>query len=356
MGNFIIHPDNLDFSLPLELIAQEPLSDRSRANLMVLKKADQTLSHCFFSDLLQYLNSGDVLVINTARVRRAKFFGRKKTGGKVEAIFLEPLAQTGKGDGDHAATPLWKVLLRPQIKLGETIDIQFLGELTIAARLPDGEYVCGLKSDDAADKISSAGILPLPPYIKRSEKDPRHERDLSDYQTVYSSVDGAIAAPTAGLHFTNELLKKIEEKGVQIIPLVLHVGWGTFKPVSGRLADHKMLSEKYEFEPRHLAALYAARKEGKKIFAVGTTVTRVLESLPDEKPQAVLRGETNIFIQPGYKFRWINGLITNFHVPRSTPIALTAAFSGLQFLTQAYEEAIRSGYRFFSYGDAMLVF
>jgi len=405
---FHINSENLSFDLPQGLIAQGPLLLRSEAKLMVLDRGNESLVHKKFSDLPNFLKKGDVLVLNKTRVNPTKFFGRKKTGGRVEIIFVEE--NIGQGS--------WKALIRPEIQPGAVIGLSLGGEIEVLGRFSTGEYEIMARGMDVRKVSLERGLMPLPPYIRRSETDPRNTRDLEDYQTVFGEVPGSIAAPTAALHFTADLLKILENQGVEIISTILHIGWGTFKPVAGTIQTHQMLPEKFEIETDHLRRLYTAKGEGRRIVAVGTTVTRVLESLPSNcvipadsvipeclnresmdrvtvpsnkvnnagtVPKAFdgtersrrlfelskrdscfrrndgvrgndgLKGETNLFIKPGYKFHWLGGLVTNFHVPKSTPIALTAAFSGLEFLTRAYAEAIAKEYRFFSYGDAMLI-
>jgi len=203
--------------------------------------------------------------------------------------------------------------------------------------------------------MKEKGALPLPPYIKRDEKDPRAKIDYEAYQTVYSEQEGSLAAPTAGLHFTTELLKRLKDKGVEIVKVVLHVGWGTFKPISKSIDTHTMLPETYSISKETVKILKKAKRENRHICAVGTTSTRVLESLPDDVPEQDTKGSTNLFIRPGHSFRWVSCLITNFHVPRSTPLSLAAAFLGWEKLEVAYGEALSHDYRFFSYGDAMLI-
>ena len=341
---FRIAADTLDFNLPDDLIAQDPLTQRDQARLLVLDRSRRELDHRSFADLTGYLRAGDLLVLNAARVNPAKLVGRKATGGRVEIILLAPL---GRG--------AWKALARPFLKDGA--EILFAGEAraTVAGRFSDGEYRLQFGGGDPGALMSAEGRLPLPPYIKRAADDPRHALDRELYQTVYAKTPGSVAAPTAGLHFTDALLAGLRAKGIEIATLVLHVGWGTFRPIAARVQDHRMLSERYEIRAESAAAIARARRDKRRIVAVGTTCTRVLESLPDDFSGEAASGETDLFIRPGFGFRWVGGLITNFHVPRSTPVALTAAFAGMERLESAYADAIHRRYRFFSYGDAMLI-
>ncbi len=343
MTDFSIHPATLDFNLPEELIAQEPLVKRDHAKLLVLDRASKKIQDKHFYDLRSFLKKGDVLVINTAQVDRAKLLGKKKTGGKVEVILIGP----EKGNR-------WRALVRPELKVGT----QFMlgeAEAELAGRTENGENIIAFLNSDPVLLRDSAGRLPLPPYIRREAEDSRHEQDARDYQTVYAKNPGSLAAPTAGLHFTDSLLSDLEKAGVEIVRVLLNVGWGTFKPISKSIDEHQMMAERYELTPASADTIYAARASGRRIVAVGTTATRVLESLPDDRSALALKGETSLFIRPGFSFRWVGALVTNLHVPRSTPVSLTSAFAGLEFLEKTYEHAIEEKYRFFSYGDAMFI-
>lgn len=350
---FRIDPDTLDFALPDELIAQEPTPERDQARLLVLRRSTGQIEHRRFADLGDYLRAGDVLVLNKAKVSKTKLTGKKNTGGKVEVIFLEKLSVPG------ATTEEWKALVRPPVKDGAEFEVggddDFSSPaaltLAVARREPAGEYVLTVKRGDVERAITQNGRLPLPPYIKRPAGDPRTASDERDYQTVYAKIEGSVAAPTAGLHFSERLLSDLKNKGVHVVEILLHVGWGTFKPIADKVATHQMLGEKYEVTPDAMETLNAAKREHRRIVAVGTTSTRTLESLDG----ATLTGETSLFIKPGFQFKWIDALITNLHVPRSTPVSLTATFSGLKNLEQAYAAAIDERYRFYSYGDAMLI-
>jgi len=339
-----IDPHTLEFVLPEELIAQEPLEKRDDARMAVIHRDTGKIEHRHFSDLAEYLHSGDLLVLNKARVSPARLFGKKSTGGKLEVLFLS--ASTTEGH--------WRALVRPPMKDGTafTLDGGFKGH--IAGRTPDGEHLvkCDFNPHDA---MKAAGRIPLPPYIKRGMSDLRAAHDAEYYQTVYASVPGSVAAPTAGLHFTLEQLGALQKKGVRVAEIVLHVGWGTFRPIGDDVESHRMLGERYEVSPEAMKAIREAKQEDRRIVAVGTTATRTLESLPDDLPEAGASGETSLFIRPGHFFKLVGALITNLHVPRSTPVSLTAAFAGLDNLERAYDEAVREKYRFYSFGDAMLV-
>lgn len=341
----MIQFDTLDFDLPSERIAQEPLKERDAARLMVFHRQTNQISHCLFKDIETFLEPTDDLVINKAKVNRAKFVGRKKTGGRVEVIVVSPTSDPS----------LWRALVRPLLPIGTAFTLGAGLNVVLVERTAIGENIIRCDGGDPAILMNSEGKIPLPPYIKRSAVDPRDVTDAEDYQTVYASEPGSLAAPTAGLHFTPALLDKIRQKGVRVHEILLHVGWGTFRPIAKRLDDHEMLPERYEVSRETYDALQAARRRHRRIISVGTTSTRVLESLSINESEVQLKGETNLFIKPGRSFQWLSGLVTNFHVPRSTPLALTAAFAGPDNLSRCYEEAIRSNYRFFSYGDAMLI-
>lgn len=335
-----INPADLSYDLPEHFIAQQPASKRDEARLMVVNRFDGRIDHRIFKDLPALLKAGDVLVLNEARVSRAKLVGRKETGGRVEAIYAGP--------GEAQSTSLF--LLRPAVRTGARILFSDRAAAVVLDRNDSGEYVLRWEGEAIASVLERDGRLPLPPYIKRSDGN-----ETVRYQTVYGQTEGSLAAPTAGLHFTPELLKRLEENGIQVEKILLHVGWGTFKPVQGSVESHRMLPERFEIPKEAWRRIVSAKAGGKRLVAVGTTVTRALESQPATAADADLSGQTDLFIKPGFTFRWLDGLLTNFHVPRSTPIALTAAFAGLEPLNRAYAVAIAEHYRFYSYGDAMLI-
>ncbi len=333
------------YNLPQELIAQVPLKQREKSKLMVLDKENGDIKHRHFENIIEYLNEGDCLVLNNTRVIPARIFGkRKNTGGVVEFLLLTRI------EGDK-----WETLVKPgkKAKVGDTI---VFGNGVLEAVVLDikdgGIRIIEFIYDGIFEEILDAlGEMPLPPYIKEKLED--KER----YQTVYSKKEGSAAAPTAGLHFTQELINEIKEKGINIAYVTLHVGLGTFRPVKvDDLSDHKMHNEYYEVDKKTADLINKTKAEGKKIIAVGTTSTRTLESIcNDEGLVEAKSGWTDIFIYPGYKFKVIDSLITNFHLPESTLIMLISAFSSRENVLNAYKVAVSEKYRFFSFGDAMLI-
>ncbi len=336
-----------DFHLPEELIAQSPLPHRSASRLMVLHRETGKLEHRSFSDLTEYLRPKDVLVINDTRVRPARLIGTKKaTGGRVEILLLKPL-------GDDR----WEVLAKPARRLKPGHAIRFgNGELQAVVEgesdVAGGRIVRLLyEAEDLEALLERLGEMPLPPYIRRRLGDPER------YQTVYARAVGSAAAPTAGLHFTPELLEALRARGVDIAAITLHVGLGTFRPVTAeRVEDHRMHAEYYEVGEEAAERIRAARSQGGRVVAVGTTSVRTLESVAGMHGEIVpSRGWTDIFIYPGYRFRAVDALITNCHLPRSTLLMLVSAFASRQQILDAYREAVNRRYRFFSFGDAMLI-
>jgi S-adenosylmethionine:tRNA ribosyltransferase-isomerase len=343
--------DDLDFDLPPELIAQSPAPDRAASRLLHYRRDDRSIAHRAFSDLPSLLRAGDLLVFNDARVIPARFTLHKATGGRVDGLFLAD-------DGGGA----WRVMLKNLGRVDPAAALSFADDpqlfVRVLEQLPGGEYCVRVESDEPALVIlSRLGRMPLPPYIRRDkEHDARDDADRERYQTVYARAAGSVAAPTAGLHFTEPLFAELDRRGIHRTFLTLHVGLGTFKPVTTeRLEDHDMHEEAYTIPPETAAALKAAKRDGRRIIAVGTTSARVLESQPPDEPFAPRTDRTRIFIYPPYAWRHVGALITNFHLPRSTLIALVAAFVGLDEQRRIYREAIEQRYRFFSYGDASLL-
>lgn len=333
------------FDLPQELIAQTPLERRDTSRLMVLDPATQRIEHRHFYDLIDYLNPGDCLVMNDSRVLPARLLGKRMpTGGAVEVLLL-----TDRGN------KTWECLVKPGRKLHEGAQISFGdGALTaeVTQVLESGNRLVQFHYDGIfLEILERLGKMPLPPYIKEELED--GER----YQTVYSRVSGSAAAPTAGLHFTKELLERIEHKGVHLAYITLHVGLGTFRPVKVEdVTAHHMHSEFCMISAETAALLNETRRAGKRIVCVGTTSCRTLESLADENGGFAERSAwTDIFIYPGYRFRAMDALVTNFHLPESTLIMLVSAFAGYDFTMRAYREAVQERYRFFSFGDAMFI-
>lgn len=333
-----------DFTLPQELIAQEPVFPRDACRLMVLRRGVETIEHRVFRDILDYLNPGDVLVFNDTKVIPARLFARKeRTGGKVEMLFLE------ERDG------LWKCLLsasrlRPSQVLVLEEDASFRFE--VLGKEEGFWFLRPLFPRERTEEVLFRfGHTPTPPYVKRRDV------PLEVYQTVYARVPGSVAAPTAGLHFTKELLAKLEAKGVKKVMLTLHVGPGTFRPVTvERVENHKMHGEWFAISPEAAETIRKAKDSGKKVVAVGTTVVRALETVALRFGSLrAFEGVTDLFIYPGFTFQVVDALITNFHLPRSTLFLLVCAFGGTAFVKRAYEEAIAQRYRFYSFGDAMLI-
>lgn len=336
---------DFDYELPEELIAQHPAAQRDHSRLLVMDKYTGAVEHRVFRDIVDYLHAGDVLVLNNTKVIPARIFGVKEGGtAKIEVLLL-------KRDDDLPNT--WEVLVHPgkRAKVGTVIDFgegRLKGE--VIANTSAGRKVTFHFDGIFEEILEELGTMPLPPYI--------HEQleDQNRYQTVYAKVDGSAAAPTAGLHFTTELLETLRQNGVEIEEVLLHVGLGTFKPVSEEdIEDHEMHSEYYEISQETADRINKAKAEGHRIISVGTTSTRALESAAKDGRLQAGSGWTNIFIYPGYKWQIIDGLITNFHLPKSTLMMLVSALSTREHILAAYKEAVAQRYRFFSFGDAMFI-
>ncbi|MBU0570887.1 MAG: tRNA preQ1(34) S-adenosylmethionine ribosyltransferase-isomerase QueA [Candidatus Omnitrophica bacterium] len=331
---------DFNYELPEGLIAQLPLSERDSARLMVIDRASGDIGERVFRDILEYLNTGDCLVINDTRVVPARLYGRRKTGGKVEIFLINT-------DQERPCA-----LINPsrRVNEGERIDLEGGARVTVLGRAKAGRFV---EFDAPLREVLGSGHMPLPPYISRDDT----FRDRSDYQTVYAARDGATAAPTAGLHFTRSLLEATMAKGVNVATVTLHTSYGSFAPVSvDAVEEHKMHSEYFEFTSEAASVINLTKKNGGKVVAVGTTSARVLETVAVDKGHVEARsGETDLFIYPGYELKIIDGIVTNFHLPKSTLLMLVAAFAGRDLTFKAYHRAIDLKYRFFSYGDAMLV-
>ena len=331
------------YDLPEELIAQTPATPRDSSRLLVYDRAADKTEHKIFRDIYDYLKSGDVLVINNTKVLPARMYAHTEHGGAVEILLLKRLEKDK-----------WEVLAKPGKKctVGKKLKISDELSLTVEGITDSGERIVEFSYDGVFEEIlDRVGSMPLPPYIKAKLE------DKNRYQTVYAKCDGSAAAPTAGLHFTPELLQKIKDKGVEIAEVLLHVGLGTFRPVKEEIiTDHKMHSEYFEVSTDAAEIINRAKREGRRVIAVGTTSVRTLESAADEngflKPCS---GNTQIFIYPPYKFKCVDALITNFHLPESTLIMLVAALTGREKILSLYETAVRERYRFFSFGDAMFI-
>lgn len=359
-----------DYELPAELIAQAPAEPRDGSRLLVLRRSDDSLEHDIFRGLPRYVRPGDVLVLNDSRVLPARLFARRiPQGGRVEVLLLhpwppppEPAARSGApqapgGDGVSGRAERWEVLVRPGRRAPVGQVLEFGGgrlEATVEARTAAGGRVLRFGSasgESVGELLHRFGTVPLPPYIHRPLADPER------YQTVYARHEGSAAAPTAGLHFTPRLLDQIRERGAQVATLTLHVGVGTFRPVREREVEaHRMHTEFYRLPPETARAVERARQQGGRVWAVGTTVVRALESAAQEGDGVRAgSGWTDLFIYPGYSFRMVDVLVTNFHLPRSTLLMLVCAFAGTRKVLEAYHEAVRQRYRFYSFGDAMLI-
>lgn len=343
--------DDLDFDLPPELIAQTPAPDRHASKLLHYRRSDRSVVHRTFSDLPGLLRPGDLLVFNDARVLPARFMLRKSTGGQVEGLFL-----------DELAAGCWRALLRNAGPRAEGTELRFVADPAVSVCIREkhdaGEFTVDVTPPrPAAEVLERVGRMPLPPYIRRGkDHDERDDLDRQRYQTVFARTPGAVAAPTAALHFSEPLLRQLDALGVRRAFVTLNVGLGTFKPVTAdRLEDHVMHVESYSIGPEAAEALNAAKANGRRVIAVGTTSARALESQPAGEPFSSKTGRTGIFITPGYVWKHVDALVTNFHLPRSTLIALVAALVGIEEQRRLYRMAVGERYRFFSYGDAMFV-
>jgi S-adenosylmethionine:tRNA ribosyltransferase-isomerase len=368
-----VNVSDFDFELPEELIAQHPPAERGGSRLIVFDRATKSCQHTTFEQLPAYLRRGDLLVVNDTRVFPARLLGnRVPSGGAVECLLIRRLgvgalgvgsSEGGAGRSEAAVgnAEEWEALMHPGKKLkpgaqvrferngaslvGEVLERHFYGRRSIRLTSPEGGSV--------SSAIERIGHVPLPPYIKRADDDADRER----YQTVYARESGSVAAPTAGLHFTSRVLDELESRGVERIKITLHVGYGTFKPVRVDIVDdHEVDPERYSVSAEAADALTRARRDGRRIIAVGTTTTRALESLRVE--EGIVRpggGETRLFIRPGHRFELVSGLVTNFHLPKSSLLILTAAFAGRDEILAVYRDAVHRRYRFYSYGDAMLI-
>ena len=336
---------DFDYDLPEELIAQTPIEKRDESKLMVLDRSNETIEHKKFKDIVEYLKPGDVLVRNNTKVIPARLYGKKVTGANVEFLLLNNI------EGD-----IWECIVRPGNKLHVGAKVIF-GDGLLRAEVLDtmegGTRKVKFSYEGIFNEIlDKIGLMPLPPYIHESLK------DNNRYQTVYAKYDGSAAAPTAGLHFTEELLQKIKNMGVEIANVTLHVGIGTFRPVKEEnVEEHKMHTEHFYIKKEDAEKINNAKKEGRRVIAIGTTSCRVLETIADENGFVKETEEdTGIFIYPGYKFKCLDGLITNFHLPQSTLLMLVSALAGKDYIMRAYKEAVKEKYRFFSFGDAMFIF
>ena len=338
--------EEFDFYLPEELIAQTPLLKRDTSKLLTINRKENTYEHKVFSDIIDYFNPGDTLVLNNTRVMPARLYGQKKdTGAAIEVLLLK--------NKEHN---MWECLVKPakRIKVGSIVSFgDGIMEAECVKVLDDGFRYFEFKYEGIfQERLDELGTMPLPPYIKE------RLTDKERYQTVYSKEVGSSAAPTAGLHFTNELLDKIKQKGVNIVYLTLHVGLGTFRPVSvENIEEHDMHSEYYTLDEETANVINETKKNGGRVFSVGTTSTRTLETIARDNDGEIVpaSGWTNIFIYPGFEFKCVDGLITNFHLPKSSLIMLVCAFYNREKVLELYKIAVENKYRFFSFGDAMII-
>jgi len=353
---------DFDYNLPPELIAQTPAKVRDQSQLLLLSKITGNIQHAKFNQIVDHLHQDDVLVLNDVRVIPARLYGHKKTGGKVEILLLRKIGANAR---------LWEALITDARKFKPKDKIYFKDEnleAEIKEKGTEGRVILSFNALDFQKILARIGKMPLPPYIKRMAE----ENDADRYQTVYAQKEGAVAAPTAGLHFTPALLETIKFKGVKIVPITLYVGMGTFMPVRAEdITQHKMETEFYEIPEDSARVINQAIKNKNKIVSVGTTTVRALESAAEERTNAVSGSQfavsgkrwyvkagcrgTDIFIYPGYEFKIVKKLITNFHLPKSTLLMLVSAFAGADTIKKAYQVAVEEQYRFFSYGDAMFI-
>jgi S-adenosylmethionine:tRNA ribosyltransferase-isomerase len=350
---FAMKTEDLNYDLPAELIAQTPAEQRKTSRLLVLDRKNNSLSDLVFTDLIRYLDPGDCLVLNNTKVIPARFYAQKPSGAQLEGLFL------------HEDSPgCWQVLLKNARKINSGNTLEILDRdfnpccRAIATKTGDkGQWQLTMQTSmDAFSMLEKIGYAPLPPYIKRSRRDVHNAEDLRRYQTVYAEQAGAVAAPTAGLHFDRPLLEAIEAKGVKAAYITLHVGIGTFRPIQTEtMEEHRMHAEHYEITRQAAETVTQAIRSGGRIIAVGTTSVRTLESVAENGLIRAEKGQTRLFIRPGYEFQIVNAIVTNFHLPKSSLLALVGAFAGMERILNAYRHAIGQKYRFYSYGDAMLI-
>lgn len=350
----MLNIEDYDYDLPEELIAQVPPERRDGSRLLVVERLKKAFSDQYFHDLPRLLKSGDLLVVNNTRVVPARLFGRKESGGRIEVLVLEH--QSPETPRTHTRWCLLKSSKRP--KIGSSLFFENGVSALVEQAGADGLTQISFQGSSSVDRlIEKKGATPVPPYIRRGVRDDRSKLDRERYQTIFARRKGAVAAPTAGLHFTGDLIDQMRNVGVGLVEVTLHVGYGTFKPVRSRdIREHKLGEEEYAIDRAAASAINEAKREGRRVIAVGTTVVRTLETAVgpegDVKPG---RGKTDLLITPGFRFRIIDGMITNFHLPRSSLLFLVSAFAGMELVKKAYRRAIAKAYRFYSYGDAMLI-
>lgn len=344
-----------DYELPGALIASRPAERRDASRLLILDRESGRIQHAAFPSIASVFSPGDAVVVNDSKVFPARLLGRKPTGARAEILLIRPVEGGDVGAFGAHAPRIWNAMVRPggKLKPGRTVEIGDGLDVEILDSCPDGTRTVRLiGEEDPWALIERFGHMPLPPYIER----PDDEADRQRYQTVYAGPVGSVAAPTAGLHFTSELLASLRERGVTIVEITLHVGFGTFRPVSvDRVEEHRVSPEAYRVEPAAAEKLNQTKREGGRIWAVGTTSCRVLETIAASGRYVAGAGWTDLFIHPPYRFAGVGGLVTNFHLPRSSLLMLVAAFAGRRPVLDTYRTAVEEGYRFFSYGDAMVI-
>lgn len=342
--------DEFDYHLPEELIAQQPCVDRDMSRMMVVDRESGTIENRFFFEIPEYLKKGDVLVVNNSKVIPARLIGKKETAGTLEILLLSRM------DGYTSTTQMWEVLMRPakKVRIGSRIFFDEGCEAEVIERVSDKKWIIMFEAKIGFDFfLERYGRAPLPPYIKRSREGEKSLYDIERYQTVYASIPGSVAAPTAGLHFSPRVLTTLKEKGIELVPVTLHVGYGTFRSINTeRIEDYIMEEESFEIDAK--AAEIINGKE--RTIAIGTTSARVLESVADGHGKVKgTSGRTGLFIYPGFHFKKVDLLLTNFHLPRSSLLLLVCAFAGKDLILRAYRKAVKERYRFYSYGDCMLI-
>ena len=340
---------NYYYELPSGLIAQNPASNRDDSRLMVLNSASATVEHRTFREIHRYLKFGDIVIFNNVKVVPARFFAKRVTGGTVEILILEGWSKNEL-----------KVLLKPARRIfeGEELILEDGHKILVKRRNDQSFQVVFQGKLDLIRYLERHGEMPTPPYIQRFTDDPRKEMDRERYQTIFAKIPGAVAAPTAGLHFTQDLMNTLKKNGVTVAWITLHVGWGTFKPIKVKqISEHKMDGESYSIPAETALCIKDAKKHNRRVIAIGTTTTRALESWANDYPnlEPVNEGKAELFIVPGYKFKIIQGIVTNFHLPESTLMMLVSAFAGRETILSAYRVAVEQHYRFYSYGDAMFI-
>lgn len=342
--------EDFDYPLPEECIAQHPCRKRDQARMMIVNRTTGDIVHDVFLNLPEYIQRGDALVVNDSKVIPARLLGKKETGGFIEILLLS------KKHEDTLHCPTWEVLLRPakRVRAGARIFFEGNCEAIVTARTSDKKWLITFSAQtDFNHFLKQFGRAPLPPYIKRKQDDAGRDSDIDRYQTVYARMPGSVAAPTAGLHFSHHVLNLLQENGIHVAPVTLHVGYGTFLPIETEHVEKHRMEEEY-FEISRDAA--DTINNAQRVVAVGTTSTRVLESAADETGKVKpLASNTDLFIYPGYRFKRVNSLLTNFHLPRSSLFLLVCAFAGRDRIQKAYRQAVDNGYRFYSYGDCMLI-